>query len=406
MCSGVSELCVLDARDGRNFVPGLIASIERPPGGRSRGSAASMMKSAYHRACDSCRIRKAKCSGEKEGCSRCRSFSQHCVYSAKKTLGRPRKQGAAQAVRRYEPSSIAESSESSFSTPPLTECADYPGNSIMSGWSDQFTNAGLGAPPSMDDRSTPSHQDHGHETRVSLEPRIALDRTSERLQSAGKPSEAQQARTQCSCYSRGHSIIADLAQDRGAFYAVNKSREALQIAGALLSCEYCYNLESLPSRACQNVLLVGHLLSSIAFSCSTAWHLVRPTTSDSTPVHLPRCTLVHEDSTTSPPQSMLLTDSECTEIIQLCIRRTAGDLQQLCDGFETRQFRRHRLGHELCSLTSICVSGRASKDHVLDGCSAQKEMKKQFPCFKSVEQVRSAVDALYQTMEDPDTVQY
>ncbi|KAF6218296.1 hypothetical protein HO133_005642 [Letharia lupina] len=42
-------------------------------------------------ACDECRTRKLKCSGEAAGCSRCKSESTTCHYSQKKTMGRPRK---------------------------------------------------------------------------------------------------------------------------------------------------------------------------------------------------------------------------------------------------------------------------------------------------------------------------
>ncbi|KAI0198460.1 hypothetical protein F4808DRAFT_462755 [Astrocystis sublimbata] len=42
-------------------------------------------------ACDSCRIKKLRCSGQKSGCSRCRTLLQECVYAEPGTRGRGRK---------------------------------------------------------------------------------------------------------------------------------------------------------------------------------------------------------------------------------------------------------------------------------------------------------------------------
>ncbi|KAI0163978.1 hypothetical protein GGR57DRAFT_516324 [Xylariaceae sp. FL1272] len=42
-------------------------------------------------ACDSCRIKKLRCSGQKAGCSRCHALSQKCVYAEPGTRGRGRK---------------------------------------------------------------------------------------------------------------------------------------------------------------------------------------------------------------------------------------------------------------------------------------------------------------------------
>ena len=44
-----------------------------------------------HNACDECRARKLKCSGESTGCARCVADSVTCLYSPRKQMGRPRK---------------------------------------------------------------------------------------------------------------------------------------------------------------------------------------------------------------------------------------------------------------------------------------------------------------------------
>ncbi|OAX80452.1 hypothetical protein ACJ72_05214 [Emergomyces africanus] len=49
-----------------------------------------------HAACDECRQRKLKCSGEAGGCSRCVKQSLYCHYSIQKPMGRPPKSRARQ----------------------------------------------------------------------------------------------------------------------------------------------------------------------------------------------------------------------------------------------------------------------------------------------------------------------
>jgi hypothetical protein len=54
-------------------------------------SAATEAAQKRHAACDQCRQRKLKCSGEVTGCSRCVKNNLVCIYSEQKQMGRPKK---------------------------------------------------------------------------------------------------------------------------------------------------------------------------------------------------------------------------------------------------------------------------------------------------------------------------
>ena len=54
-------------------------------------SSSSYIMNKQHNACDECRTRKLKCSGELTGCSRCKTDRAACIYSPRKQMGRPRK---------------------------------------------------------------------------------------------------------------------------------------------------------------------------------------------------------------------------------------------------------------------------------------------------------------------------
>ncbi|KAE8354455.1 C6 finger domain protein [Aspergillus coremiiformis] len=59
--------------------------------GNHGSTATSALSSKRHAACDECRKRKLKCSGEPTGCSRCSKQSLVCHYSIQKQMGRPPK---------------------------------------------------------------------------------------------------------------------------------------------------------------------------------------------------------------------------------------------------------------------------------------------------------------------------
>ncbi|KAI0109100.1 hypothetical protein GGR51DRAFT_512749 [Nemania sp. FL0031] len=62
-------------------------------------------------ACNSCRVKKLRCSGEKTGCSRCRTLSRECVYAQHATRGSGR-------ARKKSTSKINDTRQSSISTNP------------------------------------------------------------------------------------------------------------------------------------------------------------------------------------------------------------------------------------------------------------------------------------------------
>ncbi|KAE8549720.1 hypothetical protein EYB25_008244 [Talaromyces marneffei] len=56
-----------------------------------------------HAACDECRNRKLKCSGDQAGCRRCMTQGLHCHYSIQKPMGRPRKKQKLDGDNNYNP---------------------------------------------------------------------------------------------------------------------------------------------------------------------------------------------------------------------------------------------------------------------------------------------------------------
>ncbi|KIW35428.1 uncharacterized protein PV07_02125 [Cladophialophora immunda] len=78
-----------------------------------------------HSACDECRKRKLKCSGEPTGCERCVKQNLTCHYSAQKQMGRPRKRQKTDDFPQADEISVAKTSHFNGGLQPAPIPADY-----------------------------------------------------------------------------------------------------------------------------------------------------------------------------------------------------------------------------------------------------------------------------------------
>ena len=80
-----------------------------------------------HNACDECRARKLKCSGEPTGCSRCVADGVACLYSPRKQMGRPRKRRREEETQdcAYDPWDFGSNGG------PTMRATSQPGSSIL-----------------------------------------------------------------------------------------------------------------------------------------------------------------------------------------------------------------------------------------------------------------------------------
>jgi Fungal Zn(2)-Cys(6) binuclear cluster domain len=77
-----------------------------------------------HAACDDCRKRKLKCSGEVTGCTRCVKNSLICVYSEQKQMGRPKKRQRKDDTRSESLNAGARVAQSDAMIDPILSPAD------------------------------------------------------------------------------------------------------------------------------------------------------------------------------------------------------------------------------------------------------------------------------------------
>ncbi|KAF7187339.1 Transcriptional regulator alnR [Pseudocercospora fuligena] len=245
-------------------------------------------------ACDECRTKKLKCTGEKPKCSRCARENIDCVYSAQKQMGRPKKRqrtddepttNATKNVPHgpslWEPNTGAATGEDAFDVGPY-ESAFTPGGGLQPwlqsaiDWPADFhendgrqSNSGESVPGLTPDSSSNSppvlnlpaelrqtHQNQrDNSSSLLLDPALAAGDVSSCI--PGPPPG-------CACLSTMYLVLNNLqatSTDQTFPFSLHPLREAMQSASQVLECEQC------PTKfitAIQNTQLLGTLFMSIA----------------------------------------------------------------------------------------------------------------------------------------------
>ena len=232
-------------------------------------------------ACDECRTKKLKCTGEQPACARCGREGLTCVYSPQKQMGRPKKrqrmaeeEGDYPAAGRGEQGLVG--ATTGFDTA-LTQ------NGSMQPWLQDGIGTGIEAHTSghwdfgdahqapgltPDDGSIDSppilnlppelQQTHHRDTSTQILLDPSLSSTGHNL---GLPPTTLPS---CACLSTMYLTLNNLQSMDPSFafpFALHPLREAMQTATEVLSCEACPKTFI---SSVQNTQLVGTLLTSIA----------------------------------------------------------------------------------------------------------------------------------------------
>ncbi|KAF2472140.1 uncharacterized protein BDR25DRAFT_284635 [Lindgomyces ingoldianus] len=230
-----------------------------------------------HAACDECRTRKLKCSGETPQCSRCEREGIRCIYSPQKQMGRPRKRRRDEIDQPTTQTSTAasDSSSSSFPRPTLTDFGLIPSPELaeFSGFSDFQAINGLVdslGPIPHDDFALAHPYTRGHTPDLNFDIDPIIDPSLWDAQPIGsKPNNSiplvpdQQPEGPCTCLSIMYLTLSDLqAMTSFSFPAViPKLRHAMRAVSVIVHCEKC---PKEPFSAIQNVLTISSLLSALA----------------------------------------------------------------------------------------------------------------------------------------------
>ncbi|KAF2267005.1 hypothetical protein CC78DRAFT_614459 [Lojkania enalia] len=234
-----------------------------------------------HAACDECRTRKLKCSGDIPRCSRCEKECIQCIYSPQKQMGRPRKRRREDAgpSSEHTPDLVPDSSNSSLSGANL-------GNFGTVSPPTHFSESiGISDFPAYDNLANSFVLQHDDPTLINADTQgQALDLDSDfganidpslwdahptgvdPARSAGPHvsiTQNQHEEAPCTCLSIMYLTLTDLQTMKSfSFPAVIPTlRHAMNTASSLIHCQRCPNE---PFNAVQNVLTLSSILCAVA----------------------------------------------------------------------------------------------------------------------------------------------
>ncbi|KAF1817195.1 hypothetical protein P152DRAFT_387183 [Eremomyces bilateralis CBS 781.70] len=218
-----------------------------------------------HLACDECRSRKLKCSGERPQCSRCRIETMHCVYSTQKRMGRPRKRKKGEVEddpdtdsilyeNGYVPNASASNgyampepaTSDSYMIPPFSErdFGSFGIDDFAFDSSRQQTNGHANGP--MQHTNAPGN---GHNAGQNSSP-------AQQLWTPPVPQE----NPACACLSNAYLANSNLQSLTHTFpFVLPQIRAAITTAAEIMECEYC---PKDPGSAMQNMFTLATLLTS------------------------------------------------------------------------------------------------------------------------------------------------
>ncbi|EME49834.1 hypothetical protein DOTSEDRAFT_77016 [Dothistroma septosporum NZE10] len=255
-------------------------------------------KAAKRRAaCDECRTKKLKCTGEHPQCSRCNQEKLTCVYSFQKQMGRPKKRPRTEgrevtapyrgpmyaessgqdqfvAVQSYNDANEFGSHESAFAHDrdlrPWLDSTDDWGNGFAGsdGYPVLTADSALNMPSELQSPTSDGFSYNQNftssdpSTHMLLNPTLpGSTGTAHDTDIFGMP---QYNMSNCACLSTMYLTLNSLQSMETNFtfpLSLHPLREAMQTAATVLSCDEC------PTRfitATQNTQLLGTLLKSIA----------------------------------------------------------------------------------------------------------------------------------------------
>lgn len=202
-------------------------------------------------------------------------------------------------------------------------------------------------------------------------------------------------RDECDCFQAIAKYFTSGADSSSGLERFKSLREAIALSDRVLSCRICFNLRRGEASFSKNIVLLGALMSDVAMSYARlAHHLFEETCKPNQGDSKVGVVIGQQES----PESLISISLDAKSywaLLKIALVDDLGRLSDLCAGFETRQLKAHDLGHEQCVTGSPCTFRPAgitsAVSNYIKTCPRNVDVRKAFSCFRTVNQVHSAV---------------
>ncbi|KAF1989512.1 hypothetical protein K402DRAFT_350459 [Aulographum hederae CBS 113979] len=391
-----------------------------------------------HSACDACRSRKLKCSGDNPKCVRCQQDEIECVYSTQKRMGRPRKrardsEGDENTLENEERS---KSPDIAATAGPMRDTSSQYLHYIIPG----IGNTDYGAMefpalPNLDPAASvawagsPAYQDlmssipypasgppyppasHNEDSPMddynysSYTDGIRITTSSSSTSPPANP-QTSDPQPPCACLSNAYLTLSAITTltDLAFPFVLGPIRRALATASGILHCEICFQEQR---SGMMNTSLISMLLSSIgelfkraldalnaeAARCEGAGEKKEFQMGDASVQNLhmhtgaPDCPGKFVVELEPAEWKMLASKAVKVEILRPAseMRNGLPSLRALVEGLEQRQRKMHMDPNSLANAVELCG------DH---GTTADEARKGEFNCLRQLNMVRDMIEML------------
>lgn len=188
------------------------------------------------------------------------------------------------------------------------------------------------------------------------------------------------------------------------FRTIKLLQESTKSASKILNCSVCFD----PTNAtfgglAKNVHLLGSLVSSIASLYATFMVYQKRRATETSKKNEPMKMFLGEDEASDALGlvPVTLSGQDYWNFLKAIMATEFARLQDIGDAFADRQTQLHSQGHEACEGGSPCTRTEICSpvSMPIDACPTKvDDIKSQFSCFRTVEQVRQSIAQAQMTL--------
>ncbi len=333
-------------------------------------------------------------------CERCSHFGLNCEFSPTKAMGRPRRRRSAQF------SDVVPRSFMGIDA--LPEELQLP----FADFSEDLLSFDPGLLPAQSGLSwnEPSRLPQESATQVGTlgsqpqyQPRTLLfpqsqDGSELPTQSDGA-SERRPRKCPCVVMVNQHFSMVDDSPE--SFRTIQLLQESTRSAEKILHCSVCFDPGNGKLGLSKNVHLLGSLMSSIAALFGGFLLYQKRRAAECSVKNEPMRFVLGEASNEHSLVNIALNGQDYWSFLKATLTSEFARLVELHNAFAERQTQLHSQGHEACekgcACTRIEVSSLASEPSGV--CPSKVDITSHFSCFRTVEQVRTAIEETQRILE-------